>query len=128
MDILLVNAPVNILIPHAHLSPPLGLAYIGAVLLKANYSVLALDFNASVTAWSEMKKIMQDSPPRILGISAYTETYLNSLKIARLAKEINSEVKVVIGGPHASVLYRRAREEFNDIVVIARVNSPCLTC
>lgn len=119
MDILLVNAPVNLLVPHAQLSRPLGLAYIGAVLLKTGYSVSAIDLNTSDTAWPELKKTITDSPPSILGISAYTETYLNALQAARIAKTINPGIKVVIGGPHASILYHEAAQEACiDTVVI----------
>jgi hypothetical protein len=48
---------------------------------------LALDFNASVTAWSEIQEKKCKIPSPHLGISAYTETYPTSLKIARLAKK-----------------------------------------
>jgi anaerobic magnesium-protoporphyrin IX monomethyl ester cyclase len=119
MDILLVNAPVNLLIPHASLSLPLGLAYIGAVLLESGYSVSALDLNKSKSALEVYKKSIQADTPQIIGISALTETYLNSLKMARIAKKINAEIKIVIGGPHASVLYKEiAQEDDVDIVAI----------
>ncbi len=119
MDVLLVNAPVNVFVEHAHLSPPLGLAYIGAVLLKENYSVSALDVNISANVWSELKKFLKETPPGILGISAYTETYLNGIKIARMAKEINPEIKIVMGGPHASISYNEVlQDKCIDVVVI----------
>ena len=106
MDVFLVNAPVNLFVEHARLSPPLGLAYIGAVLLKENYSVSALDLNLSPETWQELKTVIKENKPKILGISAYTETYLNSIRIAEIAKEIDPEIKVIMGGPHASISYR----------------------
>jgi len=119
MDVLLVNAPVNLFVEHARLSPPLGLAYIGAVLLKENYSVSALDLNLSAESWNELRRLLEKTPPCILGISAYTETYPNGVKIAEIAKEINPEIKVVMGGPHASIMYREVlKQSCIDIVAI----------
>ena len=45
MDILLVNASVKTRSRHSRLSPPLGLAYIGAGLLQHGYNVTAVDCN-----------------------------------------------------------------------------------
>ena len=119
MDILLVNAPVSKLSPHAKRTPPLGLAYLGAVLLKAGYGVEALDLNATPMSEAEIRQFISSNPPCILGISTYTETHNNGIGIARLVKEINPEVKIVFGGPHASVLYEEvAREAGVDVVVI----------
>jgi len=57
-------------------------------------------------------------PPRILGISTYTETHNNGLHIARLAKAASPQTVVVIGGPHASVLYKEvALDPAVDVVV-----------
>ena len=119
MDVFLVNAPVNLIVEHARLSPPLGLAYIGAVLLKENYSISALDLNISSNSWNELREIIKNTPPSILGISVYTETYLNGVKIAEIAKEINPDIVVVMGGPHASIMYREVlKQTCIDIVAI----------
>ena len=59
--------------------------------------------------------------PGILGISAHTETYPNGLRIAEIAKRVNPETTVVMGGPHATVMYREVvRERDIDIVVRGR--------
>ncbi len=118
MEILLINAPVVKLSPHARRTPPLGLAYLGAVLLKAGYKVSALDLNATQIDEAELRKIIKKDTPSIIGISTYTETHDNGIKIAGLIKEESPETKVIIGGPHASVLYEEvARETGVDVVV-----------
>ena len=45
--------------------------------------------------------------PAILGISTHTETYLNGLEVARIAKEVRPDITVVVGGPHATVMHTR---------------------
>jgi len=87
VDVLLVNASVKTRSRHARLSPPLGLAYIGAVLLKHGYSVTAEDCNLTDFNPTRMRRLLEDREPRIVGISASTETYPNALRIAAMAKD-----------------------------------------
>lgn len=118
MDVLLVNAPVRKVTRHARLSPPLGLAYIGAVLLEAGYDVSALDLNVTAMDEAQLRQTLASLSPRILGISTYTETYLSGLIIAGLGKEVNPETTVVIGGPHATVLHQEVAGETGIDVVV----------
>ena len=119
MDILLANAPVKREFGHASLAPPLGLAYIAAVLIRDGYDVSAMDLNIGSFDILSVKRALETERPAILGISAHTETYLGGLKLARIAKEINPEIIVVMGGTHPTAMYQDvANEEDVDIVVI----------
>ena len=118
MDILLVNAPEKKRSEHAGQNPPLGLAYIAAVLLRAGYNISAIDFNISDFDPLVLERILEKDMPRILGISAHTETYLSGLKIAQTAKQVNQGITVVMGGTHPTVMYQEAaREKDVDVVV-----------
>ncbi len=118
MDILLVNAPTPSLSKHAGLAPPLGLAYIAAVLLRAGYSVSAIDFNVSGFHPRLLKGILERETPRIFGISAHTETYLSGLMIAEFVKQVNPDITVVMGGTHPTVMCQEAAGEKNVDVVV----------
>ena len=118
MDILLINTRVNELTKHAVFALPLGLAYLGSILRENGYSVSAIDLNATPMDELQIKKTIEQSSPLILGISTNTPTFNNGIFIARLAKEVNPGIKVVMGGPHASVLYEEvAMEGCVDVVV-----------
>ena len=118
MDILLVNAPVKRRSEHFSQTPPLGLSYIAAVLLDNGYDVSAIDFNVSGFNPIRVRRVLEREAPRILGISTLTETYLRGLKIAEIAKQVNPGITVVMGGPHATVMYKEVlREESIDVVV-----------
>ncbi len=118
MDVLLASAGVKKRTKHSRLNPPLGLAYMAAVLLEHGYSVSAEDFNVSSFTPERAAAILERSAPRILGISVNTETYLNGLRLAEVAKKVDPGIAVVMGGPHASVLYRDVASQKNvDIVV-----------
>ncbi len=121
IDVLLINAPVRNATAdgHARLNPPLGLAYIGAVLLEHGYTTSALDLNISGMNLRRIKTIVKREEPKILGISTDTETHLNGLKIAQTAKMIRPDLVVIMGGPHASVMFEEvARNQSVDFVVI----------
>jgi len=119
MDVLLANAPVDKRTKHSRLSPPLGLGYVAAVLLKNGYSVSAEDFNVSTFTPGRAAGILRQRSPRILGISVNTETYLNGLKLAAVAKQVDPAIAVVMGGPHASVMYGEVAAQ-KDVDVVVR--------
>lgn len=119
MDVLLVNARLNEITEHARFTLPLGLAYIGAVLHEAGYDVSAIDLNVTPMDNAQIIQNIERASPLIVAISTNTPTYLNGLTLARLAKEVNPEIKVVIGGPHASVLYQEVAME-KGVDVVAR--------
>ena len=119
MDILLVNASPKIMTIHASLTPPLGLAYIASVLMRAGYDVSAIDFNVGGLKPFVLEKFLEKESPCILGISTHTETYLNGLKIAEIAKQVNPGITVVMGGTHPTVMYQEVARERN-IDVVAR--------
>jgi len=54
----------------------------------------------------------------MVGISTYTETYLNALSIAGIAKEVDSEVTTVLGGPHVTFLPLEALKRSEVDVVV----------
>jgi radical SAM superfamily enzyme YgiQ (UPF0313 family) len=119
MDILLVNASIKSTSKHASLNPPLGLAYIASVLLRAGYSVSVIDFNISGYKPRLLEVALNKDKPRILGISAHTETYPNGLEIARMAKQILPEITVITGGTHPTVMYKEVAAE-KDVDVVVR--------
>jgi len=105
IDVLLINSPLRDpyrLYRNNRSGPPLGLAYIAAVLLKNGFSVSAIDMNIPFIDFEYVRKRIEREKPIIVGVSACTETYLNALRIARIAKEANSGIVTVIGGPHVT--------------------------
>jgi radical SAM superfamily enzyme YgiQ (UPF0313 family) len=79
---------------------PIGLGYINASLRTMGFRSKVANF--SRFSWREIERCLDDQPPAILGISQFTHNRFDSLKLARLAKEINPSCIVVLGGPHAT--------------------------
>jgi len=119
VDILLINANLATISQYASSSPPLGLAYIGAVLIENGFTVSVIDLNQIALGDDDFKQQISEIQPAIIGIYATTPSYNNSVKLANMAKAIDPGIKVVIGGPHVSVLSEEAIIEENiDIVVV----------
>lgn len=96
--VLLVNPPGGFSYGILGISrPPLGLAYIAAV-LRNHCRVDIVDFAVERLDWSRYPYGEFD----LVGISVDTSRYPQSLEVARLAREQGAVV--VMGGPHVSFL------------------------
>lgn len=118
-DVFLLNPPLRRTRLEGYpLSPPLGLGYIAAVLMRHGYEVSALDLNPVGWQPARVRGILEREQPCILGISAYPGSYPYGLESAGLAKEINPKMVVVMGGPYPTDRCEDvAREESVDYVI-----------
>ena len=109
---------------------PLALGYLsGAIIKNSNWSVQTYnaDFNVrkkvfnpeneyvsgegfkrylsslkdySLPIWKEVRNIIKDYNPSVVGISAKTQNFVSASIVAKIAKEINPEIKIIVGGVH----------------------------
>lgn len=80
--------------------PPLGLAYIAAVLEKDGYDVSILDVPALNLTKKETYEKLKEQKPDVVGVTCMSSTIKGALEAAELAKKIGA--KVVIGGSHVA--------------------------
>ena len=85
-------------------APPLGLAYIGSFLKREGHSVSIIDMDPLGLTYSDIKGLVENKMPDIIGISAMTIQIKGALMIADIVKQINKSIPVVIGGVHVSSL------------------------
>jgi len=120
MKVLLIQPPQTLLPHEVHsVLPPLGLAYIGAVLEKAGYKVdildtVALNWRNPVKIgnkihlglkWEDISQRIKESKPDVVGVSClFSSQSNNAHKIAELSKAYDSDVTVIMGGAHPSAL------------------------
>ncbi|HBG47435.1 MAG TPA: hypothetical protein DDW94_10685 [Deltaproteobacteria bacterium] len=107
----------------------LGLCYIASVLNKKGYDtkIYNADFLDSVTysnqkelfdnfdvyikilndpaqpVWQEVADMIRKASPEYIGIQMYTGTFKSAQMVASIAKSLNPEVKIVVGGTHPSL-------------------------
>lgn len=82
---------------------PLGIAYLGSVLRDNNIEVLLRE-GAFYQNWSEFKQDIRKIKPDIIGISATSFLIANAFNYAKVSKVTLPDCKVIMGGPHATVM------------------------
>lgn len=115
-------------------TPPLGLAYIGAVLEEAGHKVeildtIALNWKTPIKIkgrihlgqkWEDISDDIKRSKPDAVGISCpFSCQSRNAHKVAELVKAYDTDVPVIMGGAHPSTLPKSVLQDQNvDYVVI----------
>jgi anaerobic magnesium-protoporphyrin IX monomethyl ester cyclase len=121
MKVLLINPPYfNSKYKFIGLvAPPLGIAYIAAVLEEGGVDVEIIDAAALEMGWETLESEIRAKNPELVAITALTPTISNALQTAELAKKTCPQATVVMGGYHPSFNYQEILDEdFVDIVVI----------
>ena len=78
---------------------PMSISYLAGAGFQSYMNNLR---NLSINEWKEVKKTIQDCKPDVIGISVKSQNFASGCIVARLAKEINNDIKVIVGGPHPS--------------------------
>lgn len=98
MKTLLINPPQ--IFPKELLYVPLGLAYLASMLKTHGHEVKVRDM--TLHSWDDVRSEIKREDPDIVGIGCLTLWRNQTIRTARIAKEYNPNIKVVIGGPHAT--------------------------
>ena len=135
MKILLILPPLMVQEREQYgVTPPLGLAYLAAVLEKNGYEVGLLDcivegydnhvrqdgyFHIGLD-WHAIERRVRIFAPDVVGISCiFSLMFPEALKVAEIVKGIDTNIKVVMGGAHPSSLpYAVLKNENVDFITI----------
>ena len=84
--------------------PPLGLAYVAAVLEGNGHEVRIIDIPVEMIDESKFEEILRTFSPQLIGITSVTSTITYSLALCGIIKHSLPNVTVVLGGPHPSTM------------------------
>ncbi|MFX1275389.1 MAG: B12-binding domain-containing radical SAM protein [Promethearchaeota archaeon] len=98
----------------ASFAEPLGLLYIAGVLMEEGYDVSILDHGATDYTFSQVLNWIKKEDPDVLGISVLTRSFLSGIKIAKLAKEWNPNITIILGN-YQTVCAERILKKYNFI-------------
>ena len=84
--------------------PPLGLAYVAAVLEKNGFQVEIYDNYLLERPTEEVESEIAKRSPEIVGITCSSLTYSRCIELAKAVKRVCPSCKVVVGGPHPSYM------------------------
>lgn len=134
MRILLIDPPYQRLEKVFNPYFPLGIAYVASMLEKNGHFVriynadkgreekafiTTSDKESHITAhenlvqavinpkhyvWAEVRQRIEQFQPDVIGIHAMTSTFPSARVVARIAKEINAKVPVIVGGVHPTTV------------------------
>jgi radical SAM superfamily enzyme YgiQ (UPF0313 family) len=104
--------------------PPLGLAYLASSLIKAGFHVNILDMVAASNDHTPYKQThikygmtceqltdyIKEYAPELIGIGGFTTQYSCMKEIISTIKSVDPQIKIVLGGIHASAMPREVME------------------
>lgn len=121
MKVLLINPPYfNSKYKFIGLvAPPLGIAYIAAVLEENDIDVEIIDAAALEMSWETLETEIKRISPGLVAVTALTPTIDKAMQTAELAKKTCPQATVVMGGYHPTFNYQEMLErDYVDIVVM----------
>jgi anaerobic magnesium-protoporphyrin IX monomethyl ester cyclase len=103
MKILLIMPPTDSAIKRVvgTTGPPLGLAYL-ASMVREDHDVRIIDGIAEELTFEDVMRILKKYDPDVVGITATTSAMYDAYAVAKIAKNLNENVFVVMGGPHVT--------------------------
>jgi anaerobic magnesium-protoporphyrin IX monomethyl ester cyclase len=124
MDLLLINPPWhkksgNIWKSVSSCFPPFGLAILASLAREKGFSISILDCNALQIGLDDINNYLSFSSLKFVGITASTILIENAREVAKIIRKKYPEVKIIIGGVHATVKPEEVMgfEEFDYIVM-----------
>jgi radical SAM superfamily enzyme YgiQ (UPF0313 family) len=101
--------------------PPMNLTYLAAISEKDGHEVRIIDGEAEEIGIPGMVSLMKEFSPDLIGITATTPFYHIAVNLANELKE-NVNSKIIIGGPHITVLKEEAFFDCFDFAFIGEAD------
>ena len=95
--------------------PPIGMYYVGSVLKANHYDVEILNWSRMNETPEAIKNILLEKKPDIIGFSILQANRWGGIEIAKIAKQIHPQVKIVFGGTTPTFLWKHFLTHFPDI-------------
>lgn len=96
--------------------PPMELAYLAAALEDAKENVEVIDCRVMENYLDKICLLLKKHS--LVGITTTIGNISSAIEIAKAIREHSKDVKIIMGGPHASVIYNNLIPQYADIAVI----------
>ena len=108
-------------------TPPTGLAILAAVVREKGYSTAIVDGAALNLDFNETVDKLLNHNPKYIGITAVTISIFNAVEVAKLIKQKNKRVKIILGGPHLTAAPMETLKRFGKFFDIGVLGEGELT-
>jgi len=95
--------------------PPIGIYYVGALLKEKGYDVEILNWHNIKDTPQLICDTLAEKKPDVIGFSILHANRWGGIEIARTAKQLNPNVKVVFGGIGTTFLWKHFLNHFKEI-------------
>ncbi len=100
---------------------PISLGYLAAFLIKYGFKVKIINLSQkSGYSVKGLENLIKDFSPQLVGFSTYQRNILYVLGIARFIKEINKEIKIILGGPQITFMPSSALKNMSMVDYLCR--------
>ncbi len=96
-------------------SPPMGIFYVAAVLKEHGYEVEVLNWHDRGIPPERIERVLREKRPQVIGFSILHANRWGGIEIARIAKRIDSEIRIVFGGVGATHLWEHLLHHFPEV-------------
>ena len=101
--------------------PPAWVAYLAGSLKNAGFTdVVFVDAMTNHLSDDEIRAEIEKANPDMVGTTAITPSIYKAERVLEIAKEVNPEIVTVIGGVHATFMYKQVLSEAPWIDVVVR--------
>lgn len=98
--------------------PPLGLAYLAAVLEENGYGVRIYDGSLGMSL-AQLAESLQEYQPDVVGLTSTTPAFPDARRTAERVRQILPGAVIVVGGAHISAVPEALSHECFDVGVVA---------
>lgn len=103
LNMISTNVP-NVVDEETGCYPSLGLMYIAACVERyTDHQIEILDTQVEKMNYEEMKSEIRKRNPDIVGIQAMTFTLVDVILTAKIVKELDKSIPLILGGPHVNI-------------------------
>jgi len=95
--------------------PPIGIFYVGAMLKENKYDVEILNWHGVNRTPHLIHETLVEKKPDVIGFSILHANRWGGIEIARIARKINPDVKIVFGGIGATFLWEHLLTHFKEV-------------
>jgi anaerobic magnesium-protoporphyrin IX monomethyl ester cyclase len=99
----------------ANIMPPQGILSIAAYLEKNQIAADIIDCFAHPSSDLKIPDYLREKRPGYIGMTCTSSTFLDSVRIVKMAKEIQPGIRSVFGGAHISALREKSLKDYPEI-------------
>jgi len=121
MRVMFISSPTDSILKRVvgTTGPPLSLAYL-ASMVREEHDVRILDAIATGLSFENVEREIRAFDPDVVGITSTTSMIPDACRVGRIAKHVNENIKVIIGGPHVTFLPAHTMKECPAVDFIVR--------